>query len=110
MPRAQRISQGLRAYLPARYEQAVEILMLSLGPPLSATENNGLEPFFFTCPMCFVRDYGLSHFVISMAAQYELTQRFTAEFSCGPISKLNMKPVCPCWSAGPVTLMNMCGV
>lgn len=104
MPRAQRISQGLRAYLPARYEQAVEILMLSLGPPLSATENNGLEPFFYLPHVFFVRDYGLSHFVISMAAQYELTQRFTAEFSLRPYFETQYEacmPVLERWACDP---------
>jgi len=84
MPRAQRWSEGLRMYLPADYVQAVEILMLSLGPPLTAADNNGLEPFFYLPHVFFVRDYGVEHFVISMAAQYELTQRFTAEFSLRP--------------------------
>ncbi|HMW48494.1 MAG TPA: hypothetical protein PKD17_00690 [Cellvibrionaceae bacterium] len=84
MPRAQRLSAGLRRYLPADYEQAIEIIMLSLGPPLGAAENNGLEPFFYLPHVFFVRDYGLGHFAVSMAAQYELTQRFTAEFSLRP--------------------------
>ncbi|MEY4588840.1 MAG: hypothetical protein RL497_916 [Pseudomonadota bacterium] len=84
MPRAQHISQGLRAHLPERYEQAVDILMCSLGPPLDATENNGMAPFFYLPHVFFVRDFGLGHFAVSMAAQYELTQRFTAEFSIRP--------------------------
>ncbi len=84
MPRALHISRGLRQYLPANYVQAIEVLMLSLGPPLAATDNNGLAPFFYLPHVFFVRDYGLDHFAVSMAAQYELTQRFTAEFSLRP--------------------------
>ncbi len=104
MPRAQRISQGLRTYLPADYEQAIEILMLSLGPPLNATDNNGLAPFFYLPHVFFVRDYGLQHFAISMAAQYELTQRFTAEFSLRPYFETHYEaclPILRRWASDP---------
>lgn len=104
MPRAQRLSQGLRQYLPADYERAIEILMLSLGPPLNTTENNGLAPFFYLPHVFFVRDYGLDHFVISMAAQYELTQRFTAEFSLRPYFAAHYEacmPVLERWACDP---------
>jgi 3-methyladenine DNA glycosylase AlkC len=92
MPRALRISQGLRRFLPQDYPKAVEILMLSLGPPLQATANNGMAPFFYLPHVFFVRDYGLAHFTISMAAQYELTQRFTAEFSLRPYVLHHFEP------------------
>ncbi|HEY6529995.1 MAG TPA: hypothetical protein VIZ65_15000 [Cellvibrionaceae bacterium] len=92
MPRALRISQGLRLYLPQDYPKAIEILMLSLGPPLQATANNGLAPFFYLPHVFFVRDYGLAHFTVSMAAQYELTQRFTAEFSLRPYFLQHFEP------------------
>jgi 3-methyladenine DNA glycosylase AlkC len=92
MPRALRISQGLRRNLPQNYPQAVEILMLSMGPPLNAFENNGLAPFFYLPHVFFIRDYGLGHFAVSMAAQYELTQRFTAEFSLRPFFIQHFEP------------------
>ncbi len=92
MPRALRISQGLRKNLPQNYPHAVEILMLSLGPPLNSFENNGLAPFFYLPHVFFIRDYGLDHFAISMAAQYELTQRFTAEFSLRPYFIAHFEP------------------
>lgn len=105
MPRAQHISRQMRVYLPRDYDKAVEILMLSLGPVLPKTDGNGLAPFFYLPHVFFVRDHGLEHFVISMAAQYELTRRFTAEFSirpfiaryCAPCMTLLEKWACdPC--------------
>jgi 3-methyladenine DNA glycosylase AlkC len=53
----------------------------------SATEDregNTLAPFLFMPHTFFVARYGLAHFEASMRAQYELTQRFTAEFSIRP--------------------------
>jgi 3-methyladenine DNA glycosylase AlkC len=40
-----------------------------------------MESFLYLPFVFFVADYGLECFEISMRAQYELTQRFTAEFS-----------------------------
>jgi 3-methyladenine DNA glycosylase AlkC len=67
----------------------VEILLASLTPPLESTDNNGLAVFFYLPHVCFVAEYGLDPgtgneddtFDVSMRAQYELTRRFSAEFS-----------------------------
>ena len=83
-PRAGRIADALRRHLPADYEEALAVLMASLGPPLAATELTGMAPFVYLPHVVFVARYGLEHFEPSMRAQYELTQRFTAEFSIRP--------------------------
>lgn len=81
MARAKQIAAALQLFLPADYPAAVAILVASLGPKLEQTQNNGLAPFFYLPHAFFVSHYGLDHFEESMAAQYEITQRFTAEFS-----------------------------
>lgn len=81
MPRGWKIARALRGYLPVHYPAAVEILIASLGPKLEKTEGNGMDTFLYLPHVCFVAEYGLDHFDDSMRAQYELTQRFTAEFS-----------------------------
>jgi len=83
-PRGWKIAEALRRHLPPNYEEAVEILIASLGPKLEKTENFGMEPFLYLPHVCFVAKYGLDHFEASMNAQYELTQRFSAEFSIRP--------------------------
>lgn len=84
LPRGWKIARTLRRHLPADYPQAMHILIESLGPKSDGTEGQGMAPFLYLPHACFVAEYGLDHFEISMAAQYELTQRFTAEFSIRP--------------------------
>lgn len=92
LQRGQHLARALRAHLPERYETAVEILLASLTPPHSATEDLGLAVFFYLPHVSFVATYGLdaAHnggrdpFETSMRAQYELTRRFSAEFSIRP--------------------------
>ncbi len=92
LDRGHHLATALRKHLPARFEDAVEILLRSLTPPLTITEDFGLATFFYLPHVCFIADYGLdatgNHgrdpFEISMRAQYELTRRFSAEFSIRP--------------------------
>lgn len=84
MARAAKIAAALRRHLPPDYEAALEILLESLGPQLEKNEGYGPLPFFHLPHTTFVAEYGLGHFEASMRAQYELTQRFTAEFSIRP--------------------------
>ncbi len=83
-PRGRRIAAALRRHLPDDYETALDILMASLGPRLDRTEDPGMEVFLYLPHVFFVGDFGVDHFQVSMEAQYELTQRFTAEFSIRP--------------------------
>ncbi len=92
MERGHKLARDLRAHLPDSYARAIDILLDSLTPPLTDTENIGLEVFFYLPHVAFVAAYGLDPagnqgedpFEISMRAQYELTRRFSAEFSIRP--------------------------
>lgn len=84
MPRGRKIARALRDYLPAKYEDAAGILLDSLGPKFDKSGDLGMAPFIYLPHVLFVAEYGLDHFEVSMRAQYELTQRFTAEFSIRP--------------------------
>lgn len=90
--RGRHIAAALRRGLPEKYAEAIRIILASLTPPLTSTEGVGLEVFFYHPHACFIAEYGLAPehnggedpFETSMTAQYELTQRFTAEFSIRP--------------------------
>jgi 3-methyladenine DNA glycosylase AlkC len=92
MQRGAHLAAALRAHLPPRYADAIEILLRSLTPPLAATDDLGLGVFFYLPHVCFVRTYGLdaAHnggrdpFEGSMRAQHGITRRFSAEFSIRP--------------------------
>jgi 3-methyladenine DNA glycosylase AlkC len=92
MQRGPHIARALRRFLPNRFEAAARVLLASLTPPLAETEGNGLGVFFYHPHTCFVAEYGLDPehnggddpFEVSMEAQYELTKRFSAEFSIRP--------------------------
>jgi 3-methyladenine DNA glycosylase AlkC len=80
-PRAWQIADALGRHLPQDYERAIEILIASLGPKLEAAELTGMDVFVYLPHVFFVAKFGVDHFESSMRAQYELTQRFTAEYS-----------------------------
>ena len=92
MERGRHIANVLYKVMARNYETAIAIIMKSLTPPQIQTEALGLAGFFYLPHSFFISDYGLSAvyndgrdpFASSMAAQYALTQRFTAEFSIRP--------------------------
>jgi len=92
MDRGKRFAVVMQEFLPKPYEAAVEYILASLTPPLKETKDNGLQVFFYLPHITFIAEHGLSPdmnagndpFGISMKAQYELTKRFTAEFSIRP--------------------------
>ena len=92
LQRGHHLARVLREHLPACYEDAVGILVRSLTPPLSATDELGLGVLFYLPHDAFVAIYGLDAagnggrdpFEISMQAQYEITRRSSAEFSIRP--------------------------
>lgn len=84
MPRGWKVAEAMRRFLPQDYNRAAEIIIASLGPKLERSENNGMTPFLYMPHVFFVAKYGLDHFDMSMKVQYELTQRFSAEFSIRP--------------------------
>ena len=82
--RGWKIADALHAHLPPEYPEAVGVLVRSLGRPLGEPEGQGMAPFLYMPHAFFVARYGLDHFEPSMRAQYEITKRFTAEFSIRP--------------------------
>ncbi|WP_197036214.1 DNA alkylation repair protein [Fischerella sp. PCC 9605] len=90
--RGRHIALALRQHLPDRYEEAIGILIASFTPPQTEAEEFGLAAFFYLPHSCFIAEYGIDPihnggtdpFPLSMSAQYELTTRFTAEFSIRP--------------------------
>lgn len=77
--RAKHVAAAMARHLPEDRAQALRILTESLGP--EDEELTGMEGFKYLPHVYFVAEYGLDHFDLAMAAQYELTKRFTAEFS-----------------------------
>jgi len=83
LDRGRHIGAALGAHLPQAYPDALDVLLRSLGCEHAGDENlgGGMAPFFYMPHLVFVTDRGLDEFDLSMRAQYELTKRFTAEFS-----------------------------
>jgi 3-methyladenine DNA glycosylase AlkC len=85
MDRGRHLAHVLRRHLPPAYPQAVDILVRSASArPARSEGDGGMASFVYLPHVCFVSAFGLDDFESSMAAQYELTQRFTAEFSIRP--------------------------
>ena len=86
LERARHITTTLAASLPADYPSALDVLLRSLGDGHDRDEllGTGMAPFFYLPHVTYVMTHGLDHFDLSMQAQYELTKRFTAEFSIRP--------------------------
>jgi 3-methyladenine DNA glycosylase AlkC len=79
--RARHISAALAETMPGDREKAIGLLMASLGPENAARELTGMDSFLYLPHVFFVAENGLECFEAAMEAQYELTKRFTAEFS-----------------------------
>ena len=77
--RARHIAAAMASHLPEDRGEALRIVTASLGP--EGQELEGMEAFVYLPHVYFVADHGLDHFEDAMVAQYELTKRFTAEFS-----------------------------
>lgn len=79
--RGSHVADVLRRHLPESFDAAAGVLVRSLRPEGAMS---GMEVFRYMPHAVFVARYGLEHFETSMRAQYELTKRFTAEFSIRP--------------------------
>ncbi len=79
--RARHIARVLADHLPSDRRRALSIVIESLGPEIEDSELTGMDGFLYLPYVFFVADHGLGHFEEAMTAQYELTKRFTAEFS-----------------------------
>lgn len=85
LARGEHLAQVLHRHLPSDYERAVGVLIASLpAQPVASQGLPAMAPFRYLPHVCFVARFGLEHFEASMQAQYELTQRFSAESSIRP--------------------------
>jgi 3-methyladenine DNA glycosylase AlkC len=86
MDRGRHIARALAAHLPPRYPDALAVLLRSLRAEHAGDENlgGGMAAFSYLPHTIFVAEHGLDDFELSMAAQAELTKRFTAEWSIRP--------------------------
>ena len=82
--RALSIAHAMAEQMPSAFDELSPLLVKALGPPLAQTEGNGLAPFFYFPHTHLIAAYGVPSFASGMAANYEITQRFTAEFSIRP--------------------------
>lgn len=82
--RARQIGLAVAEQLPQSFAEACPLLLASFGPELTRTEGNGLATFFYLPHSHVIMERGLADFENGMRANYELTRRFTAEFSIRP--------------------------
>jgi 3-methyladenine DNA glycosylase AlkC len=78
--RAAHIADAMHHHLPRSFPAAAEVLLASLGPE-AASDGSGVGSLRYWPHATFVQKYGLDDFEAAMAAQYEITRRFSAEFS-----------------------------
>jgi 3-methyladenine DNA glycosylase AlkC len=83
MDRARHVAAALRTALPASYPEAVKVILDSLAHDSSPPAKGAMDSFRFLPFGLFVAEHGLgdADFEPSMKAQYEITKRFTSEFS-----------------------------
>lgn len=90
LARGWHMAHTLHKHLPSNYAKAIEVLVASLGDKILSSESkpasdgNMMTSFLYLPHTCFVAKYGLDDFEASMHAQYEITQRFTCEYSIRP--------------------------
>ena len=82
--RALSIAHAMAEQMPSDFDALAPLLIESFGPTLQATQGNGLAPFFYFPHAHLIAAYGVSSFESGMKANYEITTRFTAEFSIRP--------------------------
>lgn len=75
------LEAALAASLPGDFARAADHIVARLGPPVPATGTNGMAPFRYLPQVFFAAKRGMEDFEASMRLQYELTRRFSAEFS-----------------------------
>lgn len=82
--RARQIARALNQQLSQDSGQACTTMIQALGPKLQVTENYGLAPLFYLPHSEWITTYAQQNFEHGMQLNYELTQRYTAEFSIRP--------------------------
>ncbi|MGZ0710130.1 DNA alkylation repair protein [Coraliomargarita sp. W4R53] len=82
--RARHIAHALHTQLPKDIGQACDVVIKSFGAKLEVTQDYGLAPFFYMPHSEWIGLYAVADCSSGMRANYELTQRYTAEFSIRP--------------------------
>jgi 3-methyladenine DNA glycosylase AlkC len=80
-PRARHIADALWKHLPKPFARASRVLLAALA---AADKHPGNSALRFMPHGSLIQHYGLEDLESSLQAQYELTQRFTAEWSIRP--------------------------
>jgi len=80
-PRARQVSDALAGALDPDPATALDTIIATVRRSPADQELTGMEGFRYLPFVYFVADHGIEEFDLSMTAQYELTRRFTAEFS-----------------------------
>ncbi|MEW5739855.1 MAG: DNA alkylation repair protein [Myxococcota bacterium] len=83
--RARHIARALEAALPTPRRKAMDVFVRALGPRLTVTEDFGTGIFAGFALSAWLEAHGLEDVQAALRANYELTQRFTAEFSIRPL-------------------------
>lgn len=91
-PRARRIADAMARFLPGDRQRAISLLVESLGDARPGVDRPDLSTFVYLPHGYFIAEHGLDHFDVSMTANYELTRRFTAEFSIRPFLEHHRRP------------------
>lgn len=78
--RVRQISNSLKDHLSTDYKKNIKILTKALGPK----ENEQISGFLVWPFTQYIEEHGLDDLDTSMLAMYEMTKRFTAEFSIRP--------------------------
>ncbi len=81
LARGWHVAEAMFRYLPQPFSQAAHILVQSLGAENVDPELTGFVPFRYLPHAFYLGKHGVCDPEASLAAQYELTKRFTAEFS-----------------------------
>ena len=82
--RVEFIADRLRANLPTDYTQALDILLMTLGPE-NENETGMFSEYYWIMPIAkYVEKYGLNHFLESINAIKEITKRNTGEYCIRP--------------------------
>ena len=80
--RVEFISDQLQANLPTDYTQALDILLMTLGPE-NENETGIFSEYYWVMPIAkYVEKYGLSHFPESISAIKEITKRKLDHQAC----------------------------
>lgn len=83
--RVYEMTRLLREQLPNDYENAVDILVQSLGEEHTEAEGMFTDGWYLMPIAHFVEVYGTDHFEASMTALNQITRRHTGEFAIRPL-------------------------